>query len=1220
LRLGLNGERLGAVSTPTCETSTRSSRIHNALLALSVCILAFAALLLSPALALAGNGNGSGNAAPTSTTSDPVATTTTNSGDPTTTTSAHNASPAPSAPVTPDAAAPTTTSAADTAGAQNNGNGNGAQNNGNGNGNGNGNAAAPAVTPTPDPAPPVTTAANAQNNGNSDNSPNGNATGQTSSPGNSANAPGNGDPPGNSDHAGNANASANANQDKPKNVNVDVRVGNPGNNGAVVQGNGAAAAAGAGSTGGSGSGSGSAPTALAPGGAATDANAAPGSAAPAPSQADSTSGETIPNANSPPGGTTGSESCADGLGSTATTASPDGQSPTDSNTSPSASYVNGQCGNTQTGGNSGTSTAGNTDSDLQATGVTGESDSEDPQATGVTVEIDPGTDDGSGGTTVVDTNPDDTADDASPMPTVIITAPTPTSSSSQDSATATATSTQVDPANINTTVRVLSSGENGPIHQTNTSTATAAAGATGPVTGTQVATPTATSTQVTPANVNVSIRVGSPGNDAPVTQGNTSTAVAAPVDPSLIDAAVTDLPANGPNSSGDVENASSVIQDLAQCSADETDCISSSSGSPQGITGPGGSAADNSIASAAQDSPSNVNVSIRVASPGADGLLTQLNDASATGLTSVETVTNPDNHGVAIVVPGLPEDVVIPTGSDTPWNWNWNWNWTTGSAPTDPGATPTSTSEWAWNWTPPAEGSPAATSAPQGTPGMWTWTWTWTRGEWSVSWSYQQACDCSWTWNWTWVWPADSPSAPTSPASALLPPPPANPQISQTNDSTAAAAAVTTFDGSQEMTISSDGESDATQYQGITSIQSATASADAGQVDPRNTIIRTAGAIEGIKQLNRVAAASTAAAFDTATQTLEQTQTGTDDGAVHSVASTQVIGTLQTATSDAVATQAHALNLAHVWSQASGNQAWIQKITQTNESVALGFAAVESVASQSLNQTQTGAGSDQLADALQEAVTTQQNVAAAHVGQASVRNRIEMEIPWNGAMNPPIDQSNGVSAASISESYSEITQTAVQEASGEGVEWDQHAQQVAIVNQGGTASSSASQSNIDNLAHWTGTLATPPPGTVRGGGASTFGQAADAPVADSLIFGDSPPPLSGVLAGSVELSRLAAARILTAPHGSRGFDSTGAAPGPRAATASAPMTPSERFVHTLFNLLGAGSSALVLLLGTTPFAALLALFMIAALGVGRLQYAMPALGRSVDFARRERPG
>ena len=181
LRLGSHGERLGSVGTPTCRTSTRSSRIHSRLVAISICILAF---LASPALALADNGNG--NAAATSTTSDPAAaTTTSSSGDPTTTTSAHNASPAPSAPVTPDASAPTNTSAADTAGAA-----------GQRNGNDNGNAAAPAVTPTPDAAPPVTTAANAQNNGNSDNSPNGNATGQNSSPGNSANAPGQSDPPG----------------------------------------------------------------------------------------------------------------------------------------------------------------------------------------------------------------------------------------------------------------------------------------------------------------------------------------------------------------------------------------------------------------------------------------------------------------------------------------------------------------------------------------------------------------------------------------------------------------------------------------------------------------------------------------------------------------------------------------------------------------------------------------------------------------------------------------------------------------------------------------------------------------------------------------------------------------------------------------------------------------------------------------------------------------
>ena len=144
----------------------------------------------------------------------------------------------------------------------------------------------------------------------------------------------------------------------------------------------------------------------------------------------------------------------------------------------------------------------------------------------------------------------------------------------------------------------------------------------------------------------------------------------------------------------------------------------------------------------------------------------------------------------------------------------------------------------------------------------------------------------------------------------------------------------------------------------------------------------------------------------------------------------------------------------------------------------------ESVTSESASQRLTGAGSNQWpGDALQEAVTTQQKLPlTADVGQGESVWGIgsRWRFPRDVVMNPPIDQSNGVSAASISESYSEITQTAVQEASGEGVEWDQHAQQVAIVNQGGTASSSASQSNIDNLAHWTGTLATPPPGVLSG--------------------------------------------------------------------------------------------------------------------------------------------
>jgi hypothetical protein len=238
-----------------------------------------------------------------------------------------------------------------------------------------------------------------------------------------------------------------------------------------------------------------------------------------------------------------------------------------------------------------------------------------------------------------------------------------------------------------------------------------------------------------------------------------------------------------------------------------------------------------------------------------------------------------------------------------------------------------------------------------------------------------------------------------------------------------------------------------------------------------------------------------------------------------------------------------------------------------------------------------------------------------------VTNRVEMEIPWNGLENPAITQSNAVSAASISTSYSEITQTLVQEASGDGVEWEQHGQQIATVKQGGAAGSSASQANLVNLAGWTGTLVTPPgvSGERGTGGVQSGG---DLPVVETgLIFGSPPLTLPGLRAGRVHVLGVSVTRILTTPHGGpRALGVAGATSTPPAAGKGAPTTPVERFIHTLFNLLGAGSSAAVLLLGATPFAALLALSMIAALGVGRLQYAMPALGRSVDFARRERPG
>jgi hypothetical protein len=421
------------------------------------------------------------------------------------------------------------------------------------------------------------------------------------------------------------------------------------------------------------------------------------------------------------------------------------------------------------------------------------------------------------------------------------------------------------------------------------------------------------------------------------------------------------------------------------------------------------------------------------------------------------------------------------------------------------------------------------------------------------------------------------------------------------------------------MTVTSEPTGAATQNQAITSIQSASASADASQVAPSNLVIWTGGILKGVKQVNQVTAASTAGAFDTANQTLVQQQTGTDDGAIHSVDSTQLIGTVQSATSDAVAGQAHASNLAHVWSQATGNQATIGRISQKNEAVAPSFAAVESITSQSAGQYQTGGGANQTAEAIQQALTTQQNVASAHVAQARVANIADLEIPWNGLYNPPINQSNTVSAVSSSTSYSEITQTLVQEASGEGIDWELHGQQTAIVKQSGSAWSGASQSNIVNVAHWTGTLVTPPGVTGQEVG-SSFQAAVPSPPATPLIIGTPPVSLPGLVADSVQLSGVSAAKIVVTAHGPRVLGVAGVATAPRAATTSGRTAAADRYVHMLFNLLGAGSSALVLLLGATPFAALLALFMIAAVGVARSQYVVPALGRSVDFARHERPG
>jgi hypothetical protein len=379
----------------------------------------------------------------------------------------------------------------------------------------------------------------------------------------------------------------------------------------------------------------------------------------------------------------------------------------------------------------------------------------------------------------------------------------------------------------------------------------------------------------------------------------------------------------------------------------------------------------------------------------------------------------------------------------------------------------------------------------------------------------------------------------------------------------------------------------------------------------------TAGRLEKLTQLNQVAAGASAGAFDTAVQRIDQSQTGTADGALHAADATQVIATVQSATAVAQTAQADAWNLNDVWSVVPGNQALIGAVTQKNQAVTGSYAAVQSNTSQTIGQSQTGGGAEQLATALQAALVTQNNTATAQVAQGTVINRTSIQIPWNGLWNPAINQSNVMSAVALSTSESDISQAIVQEQSGEAV-WDAHAVQVAEVNQGGKAAAGAEQIGRENVAQWNGVLATE--------GSSAVESGASGGLALPLEGVVTPVPTSVVLGGSSTTFGSWSSRVVMLPARLSATGPSGGTNGVRLTSAAKP-TPAApaagataAYHHLLLNLLSAMSGALVLLLGATPFAALLALSTIAALGVGRLQYAVPALGRSADIARRERPG
>jgi hypothetical protein len=197
------------------------------------------------------------------------------------------------------------------------------------------------------------------------------------------------------------------------------------------------------------------------------------------------------------------------------------------------------------------------------------------------------------------------------------------------------------------------------------------------------ATAPATAVQASPTNVNVSVRIGSPGDNGPVTQLNVAAAVASA--PSATGSGMSAAPATTtapPSTTSGAQTSTPAPQPAAPSSSSAQDdpdtwtwqwnCLSrpdlsviplagSTTGSvPKSWTwiwNCGENSAQYQDATAAQYQPSNTNISIRISSPGNDGPVSQANVAIAAHV-GLPVVATPAGPAVVVPVPIPVADVV----------------------------------------------------------------------------------------------------------------------------------------------------------------------------------------------------------------------------------------------------------------------------------------------------------------------------------------------------------------------------------------------------------------------------------------------------------------------------------------------------------------------------------------------------------------------------------
>jgi hypothetical protein len=662
--------------------------------------------------------------------------------------------------------------------------------------------------------------------------------------------------------------------------------------------------------------------------------------------------------------------------------------------------------------------------------------------------------------------------------------PDPTAGSS-------ASASQTSPANTNIDVRVGNEGDTGPVAQTND--ANAAAGAQGTGAGGQA---DASTSQTDPTNINVVVRVASPGDNGSVKQTNSANATAGSTPPAQgSTGSQTSTGSFGTNQgvttsgSAGVDNESLVDQSIEQTPDENLSAPGSSA------TAAGSAAAGPTVGTATttQTDARNVNVSVRVGSPGTDGQVSQANSATATGSSptlGVVTVKGGTNTNVSVALPGAAQGA--PAGA---WAWNWVWDssWTPLPGMTAADVAPTSADIWNWLWSNQSAAAPTtgASTATTGTPGIWSWTWNWTMADgklWTLSW--QEACDCNWTWNWTWDWskgtpastppPADGAAAPdTTPedASAFAP-------VEQENDATATASASTSafitssLDQSLTGVDPSLGVQHARGGQTIVNLQGVAAIAHVTQTRASNVNIVYGAPIVSVRQRNDVSADAAVEAMAHLTAEIEQQQAGAPTGDQWAEAD-QWVGNEQVAVVGALGAQSDARNV-NIVRAPRPNQALIGAVDQENATVVSASAELAAHVGAWIGQYQTAGGSSlQEADAIQILASEQSALVVAVAAQSDVANVNDVLVPAGSrATNPSIRQRNLATTTTWAGNYNVLDASIYQVQDGDvDIELATAVQQASST-QDATAYAPALQSHLLNKAGWLGVE--PPPDAAPG--------------------------------------------------------------------------------------------------------------------------------------------